>query len=136
MANRYGEVNEKAFALMCAFMPGPLSLILKKKEGIDTGIGKGIDTFCIRIPDNRFCLELAKAFGQPYTTTSANLAGAATGRSVEEILAQLGEKATLIDLVIDVGELPAKAPSTIVDVSSSEAVVVREGAIPKSAIDS
>lgn len=135
MANKYGEVNEKAFALACAYMPGPLSLILKKKPGIDSGIGRGMDTFCIRIPDNRFCLDLAKAFGLPYTTTSANVAGAATGRTVREILTQLGEKAGLIDLVIDAGELPERKPSTIVNVSTGEIVIEREGAIPESEIN-
>lgn len=133
MANRYGEVHEKAFALMCAYMPGPLSLVLKKRPSVDTGIGKGIDTFCIRIPDNRFCLDLAHAFGRPYTTTSANCAGMEPARDVASILKQLGEKAGMIDLVIDAGELPLKAPSTVVDVSSGEVQVLREGAIPASA---
>ena len=133
MTNRFGEVNEKAFALMCSYMPGPLSLILKKKPDVESGIGKGMETFCVRIPDNQFCLDLAKEFNNPYTTTSANLSGAAAGRSVPEILAQLGEEASLIDLVIDAGELPERAPSTIVDVSGDDLLVVREGAIPRSA---
>jgi len=129
MANRYGEVNEKAFALMCAYMPGPLTLILKKKAGIDTGIGKGMGTFGVRIPDNQFCVDVARIFGNPFTTTSANAAGAEPERSIEKILTQLGEKADLIDLVIDAGEMPERLPSTVVDVSSGEAKVLREGAI-------
>jgi L-threonylcarbamoyladenylate synthase len=135
MANQFGEVNEKAFALMCSFMPGPLSLILKKKPGVESGIGKDMQTFCVRIPDNRFCLDLAKEFGKPYTTTSANLSGAATGRSVPEILAQLGEKASLIDLIIDAGELPERKPSTIVDASTDVLSLVREGAISRAELN-
>lgn len=131
MANQYVEFGGKGFALACAYMPGPLSLILKKRAGVDTGIGKNMDTFCIRIPDNRFCIELARAFGKPYTTTSANRAGETTGRSVREILEQLGEKASLIDLVIDAGELPERKPSTIVNVSTADAVIEREGAISR-----
>lgn len=134
MAAKYGAINEVAFALACAYMPGPLTLILKKNEGIDTGIANDMDTFGIRIPDNRFCLDLAKAFGQPYTTTSANISGAESGRSVETILAQLGEKAQMIDLVIDAGELPERLPSTVVDTSTGTAKVLREGAIPRSEI--
>lgn len=133
MASQYGDVHERAFALICAYMPGPLSLVLKKKPGIDVGIAKGIGTFCIRIPDNTFCLDLAKEFGKPYTTTSANPAGKAPARDVKKILEQLGEKADLIDLVIDAGELPEKPPSTVVDVSSGAPIVLREGAIPGSA---
>lgn len=130
MAGRYGEIHETARQLAGKFLPGPLTLILKKKKGIDTGIAKGMETFGIRIPDNRFCLDLAHEFGKPYTTTSANLAGQETERSVEAILAQLGEKANLIDLVIDAGELPERMPSTVVDVSSGEVRILREGAIP------
>lgn len=130
MAAKYGDINEIAFALACAYMPGPLTLILKKKEGIDTGIGKGMETFGIRIPDNQFCLNLAKEFGRPYTTTSANAAGEPPMRSVQKIIEQLGKRAAFIDLAIDAGELPQKLPSTVVDVSEGIAKVLREGAIP------
>jgi L-threonylcarbamoyladenylate synthase len=136
MAARYGNVDEKAFALACAYLPGPLTLILKKKDGIDTGIGKDMETFGIRIPDSPFCIELTRAFGGAVTTTSANAAGAVPERNVEKILGQLGEKAQMIDLVIDADELPERLPSTIVDVSSGETKVLREGAIPSSAFKS
>lgn len=133
MAAEYGEVNEMALALASAYMPGPLTLILKKKEGIETGIMKGMKTVGIRMPNNQFCLDLARLFGRPYTTTSANLSGMPPERSPDKILTQLGEQAECIDLVIDAGDPPAggaeRLPSTIVDVSSGEAKVLREGAI-------
>lgn len=131
----YAEVNDFARRLARKFLPGPLTLILHKKQNIDSGIAKGITTFGIRIPQNEFCLGLAKAFG-PYTTTSANLASAANLRSVPEILAQLGEQADLIDLVIDAGELPVRDPSTVVDVSTGEFKIVREGAVTLAEIQS
>lgn len=129
MAIEYAEVNDSARKLAEKFLPGPLTLILKKKAGVETGIAKGIDTFGIRIPDNQFCLDVARAFGKPFTTTSANTSGEATGRSVLEILAQLGGRAQLIDLVIDAGELPERQPSTVADVSSGQIKILREGAI-------
>lgn len=129
MAAEYGEVNEMALALTSAYMPGPLTLILKKKPECQTGILKDIDTFGFRMPNNGFCLDLAREFGRPYTTTSANLAGAQPEHSPEKIIAQLGERAHLIDLVVDAGELPERLPSTVVDVSSGEMRVLREGAI-------
>jgi L-threonylcarbamoyladenylate synthase len=127
-AEQYAEVNDLAQKFAQKFMPGPLTLVLKKKANIDSGIVKGMTTIGIRIPQNKFCLDLARAFG-PYTTTSANVAGAADLRSVPEILAQLGERASLIDLIIDAGELPERKPSTVVDVCSGEAHMLREGAI-------
>lgn len=132
-AEAYVEVNELARKLAEKFLPGPLTLVLKKNANIDSGIAKNIETIGIRIPRNDFCIQLAAAFG-PYTTTSANLAGAADQRKVEDILAQLGERASLIDLVIDAGELPKRQPSTVVDVSSGQLNMLREGAIPASEI--
>ncbi|OGG73087.1 threonylcarbamoyl-AMP synthase [Candidatus Kaiserbacteria bacterium RIFCSPLOWO2_01_FULL_53_17] len=133
MAVEYAEVNDVARKLATKFLPGPLTLILKKKAGIKTGIAKGINTFGIRIPDNRFCLDLAQEFRKPFTTTSANLAGTKPERSVEKILTQLGERAELIDLVIDAGDPPAgggeRLPSTVVDVSEGELKILREGTI-------
>lgn len=129
MASKYGEVNETADKLARAFLPGPLTLILKKKEGVETGIGRERKTFGIRIPDNQFCRDLALEFGKPFTTTSANIAGATPERSVEKILAQLGGRAQFINLIIDAGELPEHLPSTVVDVSDDSIRILREGAI-------
>lgn len=133
MAERCAHMNENARALAKAYLPGALTLILKKKKAVRSGIGRGgIETIGVRIPDNQFCLALAMEFGAPFTTTSANKSGEAPEHSVAEILEQLGDAASLIDLAIDGGALPAPLPlpSTVVDVSLSPPVIVREGAIP------
>lgn len=129
MAAEYAEISGIAKDLAGKFLPGPLTIIVKKKAGIDTGIARGLDTIGIRIPDNAFCFALARGFRRPFTTTSANKHGERSERSIELILAQLGAQASLIDFAIDAGELPSALPSTIVDVSSGEPVVIREGAI-------
>ncbi|MDR3571885.1 MAG: L-threonylcarbamoyladenylate synthase [Candidatus Pacebacteria bacterium] len=128
MAQTYTQLNDHARKLADRFLPGPLTLVLKKQSNIESGIARRIETIGIRIPKNSFCLELAKEFG-PYTTTSANIAGAENQRSVDSIIAQLGERASMIDLVIDAGELPPRQPSTVVDVSSGEIKILRAGAI-------
>jgi len=135
MTAAYAEVNNAARSLAQKFFPGPLTLILKKKGGIETGIARGMSTFGIRIPDNTFCIDLAREFGKPFTTTSANASGVAPKRSVDEIIEQLGDNAQMIDLAIDAGELPERAPSTIVDVSDGHMVILREGAIAAQDID-
>ena len=134
MAARYGHVNNLALALAEAFIPGPLSLILKKKEWVDTGIGCGRATIGIRIPKSSVCIRLSRTFDIPITTTSANLAGEPSESSVAAILSQLGSRASGISLAIDGGELAPSAPSTIVDVSAGRAILLREGAIPASEI--
>jgi len=130
MAGEYGEFNGTAHRLAKEFLPGPLTIVVEKKAGLDSGIARGIGTIGIRIPKNEFCLTLARAFGKPYTTTSANASGRKTPTTVEGILEQLGESAENISLIIEAGELPDSQPSTVVGVSGSDVVVLREGAIP------
>lgn len=134
MAERFAYVDGAARVLAERFLPGPLTLIQKKKQGIETGIAKGIDTFGIRIPDNDFCKSLVEQFGGPITTTSANRSGMHPMRTVETILEQLGELSGDIDCVIDAGELPERAPSTVVDCSGARPVILRIGAISESDI--
>ena len=141
MIAKYAEAPDMARMLAKEFLPGPLTLILKKKAGIKTGIARGISKIGFRIPDNKFCLALAKKFGKPITTTSANKSGRKTERTVGAILKQLGigdshsnvlqnVRMRNIDLVIDACELPERQPSTVVDLSGKEPVILREGAIP------
>ncbi|RJR14115.1 threonylcarbamoyl-AMP synthase [Candidatus Parcubacteria bacterium] len=129
-AEEYAVLNTAAEMLARTFWPGPLTLILKKKPEISSGIARGMDTFGVRVPHHAFCHVLAREFGAPYTTTSANKSGEDSPRTVDAILDQLGNTKEEIDLVIDAGELPERQPSTVVDISHERAVILREGAIP------
>ena len=129
MAEEYAEVTDDARLLFERLLAGGLTVILKKREAVVGGIARGLDTIGIRIPHNDFCIQLAGAFGEPFTATSANLAGHEHQWSVEAILKQLGPNAEMIDLIIDAGELPPSAPSTVVDLSGEDPLIVREGAI-------
>ena len=151
MMEKYADVPDMARMLAKEFLPGPLTLILKKKAGVKTGIAKGVSKIGFRVPDNKFCLALAKKFGKPITTTSANKSGRKTERTVKAILKQLGVNNSYasvlpacaeasggrqnvrmrnIDLAVDAGELPERQPSTVVDLSGKEPIILREGAIP------
>lgn len=129
MAEEYAEVSEIARELARKFLPGPLTLVLRKKQGVTTGIGRGQETLGIRIPNHEYCLKLAQAFGRSYTTTSANLAGMPTQDFPENILKQFGEKARFIDLVMSAGTLAAHPPSTIVSIVNGSPRILREGVI-------
>ena len=130
MVAEYAEINDLARELAKKFLPGALTLVMKKKPGLDTGIVRGLETIGIRIPDNEFCLELARTFGKPYTATSANRSGQVPEISVEKIVAQLGDAAHLVDMAIDAEVFPMRPPTTVVNVVSGKPVVLREGAIP------
>ena len=129
MVERYAVMNDVGRNLAKRFWPGALSVILKKRGGWVTGIAREMETIGFRVPDNQFCLELGRAFGAPITTTSANRAGETPLDSVTEILAQLGDGASLIDLVVDGGVVATSLPSTLVDVSTGEVSVLRDGKV-------
>ncbi len=134
MVARYAELTDDARLLAERLPQGQVTYILKKKMGFDTGITKGIQTFGFRIPGHEFCIQMARTFGKPITATSANKSDEKSERSVEKILAQLGTTTEKIDLVIDAGELPEREPSTVVDLSVAEPVILREGAISSSEV--
>ena len=134
MLEVYGVLSDIGRTIAQRFFPGPLTLILEKRPEFDSGITKGIATIGFRIPNNEFDREVARVFGRPYTATSANIAGQKPQRSLGAILAQLGPAIAMIDIAFDAGELPQSEPSTVIDVSSDEAVVLRNGAIPSSEI--
>lgn len=146
MAERYADIHSVVRPLHQDLPRGKITFIVKKKEGVDSGMCRGIDTFGFRIPDNQFCLEMLRAFGKPITATSANKAGEKPQRSVDVILHQLqiryssvlpsfeDRQNTAIDLVIDAGELPESAPSTVIDLTQSRPMILREGAVSASEI--
>jgi len=139
MAAEYAEISNDARLLIKEF-GGSVTLILKKKKGMDSGIAKNIETFGIRIPNHPLCIEMCRAFGKPITATSANVAGMRSERSVDAILAQLRESSYAsvlqktsienINLVIDAGTLEERQPSTVVDLAHEEPIIIREGAVP------
>ncbi|MHB1086448.1 MAG: L-threonylcarbamoyladenylate synthase [Minisyncoccota bacterium] len=132
MAAKYTEVSGIARLLNDRLPKGQVTFITQKKEGLDEGISKQIETFGFRIPQHAFCIEMIRAFGGPITATSANASGKKPERSVPAILAQLGSGAAPIDLIIDGGGLPAREPSTVINLTHSHPLIVREGAVPAS----
>ncbi|MDK2790340.1 MAG: L-threonylcarbamoyladenylate synthase [Methanothermococcus sp.] len=123
---KYVYVDKKAQKIIDKFLPGPITLILKKKNGVN-GIPDVVakDYIGIRIPDNAVVRELAVV---PLTSTSANLSGEGAPTSVDGISKELMEK---VDLIIDTGSCKYKKQSTIVKIGKDGKLeLIREGAIP------
>ena len=129
MVRTIAKVTPLAERLAAAYWPGALSIVLESTlfpEELTCGTG----TIAVRMPNHPVALQLVKEFGKPITSTSANMTGQPTLATPNEILAQFGEKASMITRVIDVGALPPSAPSTVVDARGEHPILVREGAIP------
>src|SRR3989344_6421740 len=135
MAEQYAEISPLGRRLAEALLPGPLTLVFKKKPSVTTGIGHNLSSIGVRIPKNKFCLALAHEFGKPYTTTSANMSGAQPPATFEGIIKQLGGNTELIDLAIEGGALPAYLRSTVADVRNDKPHILREGAISAAEIE-
>lgn len=137
MAESSCETNEVAKKLNDNFLPGPLTIVLPKKPQIPNILTADLPTLGIRIPNNLTIQQLSHVVTFPYTATSANKSGGPDTYSVDEVLTQLEEKdLSLIDLVLDAGDLPKVAPSTIINCSITPPRILRPGPITQGQIES
>lgn len=120
---QYGYVNERIQRVIDEFMPGSITLILKRKKSVDPAMTGGLDTVGIRIPNSPFVLSLLEA-GE-LLVTSANLAGGKNTTNEKEVLEQLDGK---IAYVVK-GQTGSNKASTVVDLTGDRPVLLRKGPI-------
>ncbi|MCL4560483.1 MAG: L-threonylcarbamoyladenylate synthase [Chloroflexi bacterium] len=121
--------GEYARRLAERFWPGPLTLIVTRHPDLPEVLSP-LPTIGLRIPDHRFARALLRRAG-PLATTSANLSGGENPHTAQDVLRQLGGR---IDLVLDGGATPGGVPSTVIDCTGPEPVVLRAGPISLEAI--
>ena len=112
--------------LINAFMPGPFTIILEKKENIPDVVTAGLDTVAVRIPSNLIARELISASNVPVAAPSANISGRPSGTTIEDIKRELEGK---VSVIIDGGETEIGLESTVVKVIDEIPVILRPGKI-------
>ena len=117
------HIDTETEEIIQKILPGPYTIILKKKDNVSPLLTAGTDTVGIRIPDNRVCKGLARDF--PITSTSANISGYDVPESAEEVSKQLGSS---VDIILDAGICKHGIPSTVVDMTVYPPKIIREGA--------
>ena len=129
------EVPPVAEQLMAAFWPGNLTIRFKPGDDLPSKVRKALSKATgligIRIPEAAVSAGVITAFGGPMLVSSANRSKKSGAQSLAQVRKNFGN---IADLLIDAGDLPAGAPSTIVDVSNDGWTMVREGAITASTI--
>ena len=110
--------------LASRFWPGPLTCIVPKKPTLPAAVS-ATDTVGVRIPDHAVARILLRLTG-PMAVTSANISGGQSPLTAEEVHAQLNGR---IPLIIDGGRTSGGIPSTVVDCSTNELKILREGPI-------
>lgn len=119
-----GEMNELARNLSRIFWPGPLTLIVPANPGLPDNLSS-TPNIGVRMPDHPIAIQLLRLSG-PLAVTSANLSGMADSRTAQQVYDQL---AGLIPLILDGGDTPGGEPSTVVDCSKNELIILRKGPI-------
>jgi len=121
-----GGVSALARDLAERFWPGPLTLVIPSWKGLSVAIHGGQGTVAVRVPGHLVARSLCGAFGHPVTSTSANLSGGTPSADADAVAALL---ASPLAMLLDGGRTPGRRASTIVDVVSGVARLVRPGAI-------
>lgn len=120
------------FILAEKFLPGPLTLILKKSKIVSDIVSAGSNTIGIRYPDNQIAIEIINHFGKPLAATSANISGQSPSVDVNEIIQNFYNK---IPIIVDGGQTIHQISSTVLDITTDKYYIFREGAISKSEIE-
>jgi len=118
------EVPLMAKKLAERFWPGPLTIIVPKHVSLPDSIS-ATNMVAVRVPDHVVARSVLRAAG-PMAVTSANLSGYPSPSTAEEVFAQLNGR---ISLILDGGITPGGVPSTLVDCTGTQPIVMREGPI-------
>ncbi|KPL94383.1 MULTISPECIES: L-threonylcarbamoyladenylate synthase [Vibrio] len=122
----YARVDNVAFRLLKAHTPGAYTFIFKATKEVPKRLMNAKrKTIGIRVPDNKIALDLLEAMGEPLMSTSLILPGNETTESDPEEIRDSLEHA--VDVILNGGYL-GEQPTTVIDFSDDDAVVLRRGA--------
>lgn len=127
-AGEFAYLNDTYLKLAKRFMPGPLTVILKKKSVIDDSVTGGLDTVAVRCPSNVTARRLISLAGVPVAAPSANSSGSPSPTNAGHVFADLNGK---IDMIIDGGECDVGLESTVVSLDGDVCTILRPGAVTK-----
>lgn len=120
------NIPEIAYQLASKFCPGPLTMLLDKKEIVPDLVTSGLPQVAIRIPNHELTLALLKEVGLPLAAPSANPFGYISPTTAAHVEQQLGEK---IQYILDGGDCEIGVESTIVGFEEDTIVVYRLGGL-------
>ena len=123
---------DDAARLAAAFWPGPLTLVLPRRPEVPDVVTAGGPTVAVRIPAHPVALRLLEALGLPIAAPSANRSNRLSPTTAEHVYADLNGR---IDLLLDAGPTSGGIESTVVDVTTRPARLLRLGLIDPAAIE-
>ena len=126
------EIPPAAQKLAAAFWPKPLTLVLPRSARASDSVTGGQDTVALRVPNHRLALEVLQKFGGGLAAPSANKFGHVSPTTAAHVRSELGEE---LELILDGGACAVGVESTIVDLSSGPARLLRPGGIAKEELE-
>lgn len=127
-AQKYVSMNARAKAVVAAFWPGPLTIILPRRAdcAVSELCSAGLPTLAIRVPAHPVALSLLKESGLPIAAPSANVSGQVSATTAQHVAEGLGDK---VAMILAAGPCEVGLESTVLDLSGDKPVVLRPGAI-------
>lgn len=120
------EIPSVLTMLSKLYMPGPLTVVLKKKDIIPNNVTAGLETVAVRIPDNEIALKLIEYSNTPIAAPSANISGRPSPTMYEHVVSDLFGKA---DAIINGGKTRIGLESTVLDLTTEIPVILRPGGV-------
>ncbi|WP_319772972.1 L-threonylcarbamoyladenylate synthase [Breoghania sp.] len=129
-ARIHGLFDARAEALAEAFWPGPLTLVLPRREGstICDLVTAGLDSVALRVPDSPVMQALSQATGRPLAAPSANRSGRISPTTAKAVDEDLGDA---VPVILDAGPTRVGVESTIIALIDKEARLLRPGGIAR-----
>ena len=126
------EVGEKAKKAMENFWPGPLTIILKKKEIVPNVTSGGLSTVAIRMPSNKIANALIRESKTQIAAPSANISGRPSPTKAEHVVKEMSGR---VSGIIMGGDCDFGLESTVVDFSDDNPMILRPGSITKEMLE-
>ena len=120
------DINEIERKIIDIFFPGPLTIVLKKKDIVSSIVSGGLNTVGIRMPSNKIANTLIKFAGVPIAAPSANISGKPSGTTLNDIKEEFDNK---VSCMIDGGDTLIGVESTVIRVMDNKIRILRPGKI-------
>lgn len=125
-------VTPAACALMDAFWPGPLTLIMPRKPAVPDAVTAGLDTVAVRMPSHPAAAALLRTCDLPIAAPSANRSGRPSPTTAKHVLDDMDGR---IPLILDGGSCDVGLESTVVDVTGEVPCILRPGGVTKAMLE-
>jgi len=122
------DINKKAEIIMKCFWPGPITIILNKKDIVPYTTSGGLETVAVRMPSHSIAREIIKQAGVPIAAPSANISGRPSPTKEYHVYEEMNGRVSGIILG---GDSNFGLESTVLDVTSDTPMILRPGSITK-----